>query len=429
MPDGFRSLEEQTIYYTLSLTWVWYFLGAMYMVPPVIGWLLATLWLKRVITGEQKRGVPYLIVIWWAAMLIMEVALIVGHLNWSLGIPTMIKSSVGWAKGWALMGVFGLIGGAMQIRADVLSRAATNLAIQTLILIPLFVVAPIVGIAGTLYHSPLMVLGGPGPEYFEIQLYSKDFSGAVRWSFFAPWAPAAAVAFGVLAPLILRDKSLARRTLGLLAVVMVVLMSKSRLGMVSIPISLAGAMLMSQVTRPKILFAGAVLALAVGLMGEPLHHQFELRKAEIGDMRADSTFVRAALERIALYRWRHEAPVWGHGVVEPGPAIVEEMPIGSHHSWYGLLFVKGVVGFIALLVPLVVSFLFFFARSQKSRNARTALGIILFFILTTFTENVEMLAYMMWPAFVMFGIAARERFFNPFRHPLGLHDPNKPSTL
>ena len=43
---------------------------------------------------------------------------------------------------------------------------------------------------------------------------------------------------------------------------------------------------------------------------------------------------------------------------------------------------------------------------------------MLFFSFSTFTENVEMLAYMMWPGFVMVGIAVGERVFNPFRFPM-----------
>ena len=29
---------------------------------------------------------------------------------------------------------------------------------------------------------------------------------------------------------------------------------------------------------------------------------------------------------------------FGHGTVAPGPHLVEYMPIGSHHTWFGLLF-------------------------------------------------------------------------------------------
>jgi hypothetical protein len=83
------------------------------------------------------------------------------------------------------------------------------------------------------------------------------------------------------------------------------------------------------------------------------------------EARAESTRVRQTLKEIAGYRWKTEAPIWGHGVVEPGPHLVEYMPIGSHHTWYGLLFVKGIVGLFALAVPMALSFLVLLFKAQK----------------------------------------------------------------
>jgi hypothetical protein len=416
----FRSIEEKLLYYTLLLTWVWYFLGAMYVVPPVVGWGLAGVWFARVIRGDQTRPLPTLVMVWMASMLVMEGALIVGHLNWNLGIPLLIKSSVGWIKGWALFAVFTLIGGCMRVRAEVMAKASALLAFQTLCLIPIFIAAPYMGIPGTLYSSPLMALGGPGPEYFEVQIYGSGFDGGTRWRFFAPWAPAAAVAFGILAPIILRYRSVVLSLLGSLTVVLVVTMSKSRLGLISIPCSLLFTAAISRAVVPRVLFTLAALAVMCGLLGDPLTSFLNNQRESLAQMRADSSYVRDILGRIAIYRWQTEAPFFGHGVVETGPPIVESMPIGSHHSWYGLLFVKGAVGFIALLVPLLFSFAVISVRAQKSRNARTALAVLIFFAFSTMTENVEMLAYLTWPGFVMLGIAAGERRFHPFRFPLGM---------
>lgn len=415
----FKSLEEQVLYYTLALTWVWYFAGAMYVVPPAVGWALLLVWAARVLTGEAELGVPPLVMVWWGGMLVMLLALVVGHLNWDLGIPLLIKSAIGWMKGWALFGVFSLIGGAMRVRASVLEKAASSLGIQTLCLIPLFLIAPLVGIPGTLYYSPLMALGGPGPEYFEVQLYGTGFEGDTRWRFFAPWAPAASVAFGILAPLVVREKSLSRRMLAIAGLLLAVMMSKSRLGVISIPLSLLAVAVLSRAAQPRVMLSAAAVFVAGALLGGPLSEFVLEQKENVAQMRADSTFVRNTLAHIALYRWEAEAPVWGHGVVEAGPPIVEEMPIGSHHSWYGLLFVKGAVGFVALLVPLAVTLISLIFRAQRSRTAQTALGVFLFFGFSTFTENVEMLAYLMWPGFVMLGIAARERLVHPYAAPLG----------
>lgn len=415
----FKSLEEQVLYYTLSLTWVWYFAGAMYVVPPAVGWGLLLVWAARVLTGEAELKVPPLVMVWWAGILVMLCALVAGHLNWDLGIPLLIKSAIGWMKGWALFGVFSLLGGAMQVRASVLEKAARSLAIQTLCLIPVFLIAPMIGIPGTLYYSPLMALGGPGPEYFEVQLYGTGFEGDTRWRFFAPWAPAASVAFGILAPLVVREKSLSKRLLAMTGLLLAVMMSKSRLGIISIPLSLLAVVILSRTAQPRVMLSAAAVFVAGALLGGPLSEFVLEQKDNVAQMRADSTFVRNTLAHIALYRWEAEAPVWGHGVVEAGPPIVEEMPIGSHHSWYGLLFVKGAVGFVALLVPLVVTLISLVFRAQRSRTAQTALGVFLFFGFSTFTENVEMLAYLMWPGFVFLGIAARERFVHPYAAPLG----------
>jgi hypothetical protein len=65
-------------------------------------------------------------------MAAMEVILLLGHLNFDLGIGQTIKSAVGWAKGWALLAIFPLAGYALPIRLEVLVRAVCRLARQTL---------------------------------------------------------------------------------------------------------------------------------------------------------------------------------------------------------------------------------------------------------------------------------------------------------
>jgi hypothetical protein len=95
--------------------------------------------------------------------------------------------------------------------------------------------------------------------------------------------------------------------------------------------------------------------------------------------------------------------VWGHGIVERGPHLVEYMPIGSHHSWYGLLFVKGAVGFGALALPMAWSVVELTIKAQRSGVARLGLGIVLVMFLYTFGENLEILTYLLWPGLVVLG--------------------------
>lgn len=418
-----RTLEEDVLYYALSLTWVWYVFGALYVVAPVIAWLLLALWLWRFLDPSTERlanrPMTGMVIVWWSGMLVMLVALVIGHFNWDLGIAATIKSTIGWMKGWALFAVFVLTGACLHVRPKVLYQAATNVAVQTLFIIPFLVVAPFVGLPGTLYVSPIMALGGPGPEYFTVELYGQSFDGSRRWRFFAPWGPAAAVAFGILIPLILRNQSLMLRMLGCLVVVAVVLMCKSRLGMIAIPAIFLLSAGLYRLTDPRVYLLGAITVFTMALSSELWIPLLLEQIDNVRAMRADSSYVREALGRIALHRWWTEAPIWGHGIVERGPLLVEFMPIGSHHSWYGLLFVKGAVGFLALLLPLLYSWCELTLKAQTNRSARVALTLVIFVSFTTFTENLEILAYIMWPAFVMIGIASRERMFNPFRSRLG----------
>lgn len=119
--------------------------------------------------------------------------------------------------------------------------------------------------------------------------------------------------------------------------------------------------------------------------------------------RADSTRVRETLQLIAGERWRNEAFWFGHGTVHPGAHVVEYMPIGSHHTWWGLLFVKGLVGMLALLVPLVWQTALALLDAARHPRGRLPLSIMMTIVLLSFGENVEIEAYMLWPGLLVLG--------------------------
>ena len=153
--------------------------------------------------------------------------------------------------------------------------------------------------------------------------------------------------------------------------------------------------------------SAAVGILVVALFFEPLSNSLLNLLNDIKSARADSTRVRAALGNIAVYRWQSEAFWFGHGVVETGTHLVEFMPIGSHHNWYGLLFVKGLVGMLAFAIPFVITILVLLVKAQYQVSSRLALGMCLIIAFFSLSENVEALAYMTWPAWLLIGIGLR----------------------
>lgn len=407
---------ERIVWRALTLTWVFYAFGALYVVGPVLAWVLAALAGLSLYLGTAMREdlratgpVPWLVWLWVGGMVVMLIALWIGHLDWGLGGKKTIKSSIGWAKGWALLALFPLVGAVLPIRRELLVRAQCVVGLWTLILAPLLLLAPYIGLPEHVFTSPLKAVGGPGPEYFSVYLYTIDpASWTPRWQFYAPWSPFAAL-LGVLTVLFaLEEKHRGWMIAGLCAGLLMILASKSRMGLVGLVGCTITPRLLPLVARSTIwlMLSGVMASLAIWGASA-----IEAGKAGIHGFkaaRADSTRVRETLQRIAWERWHTDGVWFGHGTVQPGPHLVEYMPIGSHHTWYGLLFVKGLTGFLALLIPLVVHLWVVVADTIYHPRGRLPLGILMTMVLLSFGENIEIEAYMLWPALLILGEHLRQ---------------------
>lgn len=412
---------ETIVYKSLIWTWPFYAIGGLYVVGPVLGWTLGGLAMVAAYLGSAMRAdlhprpIPPVVWFWLIGMIAMLPILWVGHVNWGFGTKTVIRSIIGWAKGWALMGLFPLAGAVLPIRREILIRGQCVIGLWILILAPVMILAPYAGLPGKIFVSPLKAVGGPGPEYFTVFLYSIDpASGAARWQFYAPWSPFAAL-LGVLMVLFaLEEKAAKWKAIGIAAGVLMVLASKSRMGLVGLVFCTVPPSLLPQLGKRWAWGALSASAVAVGLTMDRLIQIVGSAIDTFKNARADSTRVRATLQRIAEEHWREEAVWFGHGRVAPGPHLVEYMPIGSHHTWYGLLFVKGLTGFFALLIPLVLQIILAFADALTSTRGRLPLGFALVVILLSFGENIEIQAYLLWPGLMIWGIHAREVAEKPF---------------
>lgn len=408
-PENFA---ERLIVGTIKATWILWLVGGLYLAGPAIGWLLTFQALARYYVApglsakDRPSAVPVPVCFWLLGMAAMLIILWVGHANYDLGAGKTIKSSIGWAKGWALLGLFPFAGAVLQIRPELIYRAVCKLGLQTLFVLPIFLVAPFIGLPELLWVSPLKVLGGSGPEYFAAILYTIEPGvGTPRWQFFAPWSPAAGMIAVIYVLLAAQEKVMVWKVIGIAAGLAIAIFSQSRLALVALVVIAPFCLAAGKIDRPLTWMLAAPAALFVGFFGPGLLEFSNKMMSDFSSARADSSRVRAALGRIAVDRWQTEAPWFGHGIVENGPHLVEYMPIGSHHSWYGLLFVKGLTGAIALAIPLSISFALLFWRARYSGLQRAGLGMIMVMILYSFGENLEMLAYLSWPAWLVIGIA------------------------
>jgi hypothetical protein len=411
-----RTLPENICYWSLVLTWPFYFIGALYVVGPLLAWYLFFLILLSGYLGPAirpdltlKNIVPYVSYVWIAGMLVMLFALWAGHINWDMGLSQTIKSSIGWAKGWAMMALFILIGSVMQIRREVIIRAQNIVGLCTLMIFPALFIAPLIGLPPKLFISPLQVIGGPGPEYFSIYLYTIDpESMTPRWQFYAPWSPFAGLIGVNIAIIASEDKSKFWKICGILAALVMIYFSKSRMSIVSVVVCLAIPRCMHLFRTQLMWVVLSVSAALVGVFGVLLAETISQSVDGFKKARASSSRVRDTIQSIGYQRWRTEAVWFGHGAVERGPHIVEYMPIGSHHTWYGLLFVKGIFGFFSLLIPMVFHMFIVLRDSIQNGRGKLPLALFLNLVILTFGENLEIEVYLMWPAIVILGIHLRE---------------------
>ncbi len=408
--DHPQNLQEKIIFFAIICTWYLWLVGGLYIAGPVIGVTLIAIvvahyFLAPSLPKEQQIKAPNLLIwSWILGMFALLIILWIGHSNYKLGTAATIKSSIGWAKGWALLAMFILAGAVLPIRSEIIYRAICRLSKYSLIILPIFLIAPYIGLPQTLWVSPLKIIGGSGNEYFAATLYTIEPGvGTARWQFFAPWSPAAGMIALIHFLCALEEKDIKWKVIGLVASLAIMLLSQSRLAIVALVVIWPFAFAASQASRPYLWFMALPILLLLGWFAIDIINFVDSLIQSFSGARADSSRVRAALGRIAIERWQNEAYWFGHAVVERGPHLVEYMPIGSHHSWFGLLFVKGITGFFALAVPLFMSFLYLIYNAHKYHQSRLALAMLTLLILYSFGENLEILAYLYWPALILIG--------------------------
>ncbi|MBW4650079.1 MAG: O-antigen ligase family protein [Kastovskya adunca ATA6-11-RM4] len=412
-----QNLEEKIVWYYITGTYVLFLLGAQHFVAPLMGWFFGgyvckKLWEQTDETPPEERiTIPFGVWLWVICMLMMEVTIIANHLDFDLGLTRIIKSTINiFGKSWALMALFPLAG-CLKIRPQLISRAVCILCLQSLFFIPVSYIAGQIGLPDALYVSPLYKVGAVGKAAYTVFLYGTEpGSSATRLFLFAPWAPALGLIGNIYFFLAWQDPNKKWRWIGMISSAIMVWGSASRLGLISlvcIPIITFGLI---NATKPVMQITAGVGSLFAGLFGSQLITTLKDFKDNLEGQRASSSRVREILNRMAFYRWQTEAPIWGHGFLdEKGPYLVAYKPIGSHHTWFGVLFTQGIVGFIALATAMTLSFVDLLIKAQKNATAQVGLTMLLVLIFYSIGENIEALAYLYWPGLMMMGIAFKEK--------------------
>ncbi len=411
-----QNLPEKLVWYYILGTYIIYFMGAQYVLAPLLCYVLLFYVLKKwwnqtaQTPPEERVKFTPSNWLWIVAMFIMHIALVMGHIDFEMGLPQIIRSTVnGWLRSWALLALFPLAAH-LDIRPKLIYRAICILCVQSLILIPLGYLFSVAGLPSKLYTSPLQAFGG-GSLYNVNLLYQYDSEGGqTRLFLFAPWAPALGMIGNMYFALAQHDDNKKWRLWGMIGAAAMAVSSVSRLGIIALPLVPLAVWGLTNFLKPWVIFASGFASLGLGMFAPALIEFLEAVRTQFTQARASSSHVRDLLNSLAVYRWRTDAPIWGHGVLETeGPKVVERMPVGSHHTWFGVLFLHGIVGFFALAIPLIWTFLEMLIKAQHSQIAKVALSFLILLFLFAFAENFQELAYLYWPCLIVMGMAFKEK--------------------
>ena len=295
---GPASAEEAVVWYALILTYPVYLLGGLYLMGSVVGWLLlAIAGLRWFVEGKAVHTyVSPTVWVWVGGMLVMLVALLVAHLDRSMSTGQIIKSVIGWAKGWALLALFPLLGGFVSVRKDLIVRGVCIVGLHSLLFGVISLAAYLVGFSGSLFNSPLKFLGGPG-EVFSVSLFGVNpETGMGRWQFFTPWAPAAGLMSCLLLVIAAEERDWLWKLLGISGALVMCLLCQSRAGWLIFMIILPLAFGLSRLGNPIYWLLAGIALPAVMLLGQPLLEWVMDFYQQIKESRPDSTRVRG--------RWR-----------------------------------------------------------------------------------------------------------------------------
>ena len=405
-----RNKYEELIWWSIICTIPIWVMGGVYILGSILGWILCILKImeNRYIPKQNSFQLNLLIVAWLIGALILLVSLLIGHYNFELGLLTTIKSTIGWAKGWALFPLY-IIGGLLPIRQEIITRAVAINCIYMLCVLVLGALLYLLGVEGSLFTSPLRIVSpGNSEAFFDFSLFYRDLAtNALKIRLFTPWSPALGLLANIYFWIIINETNRKIKMISILSVIILCIVSGSRAAILGITVIPCIIFIVRKFKGYLFFYACSIITLIFSI-----YYHFIITVAsdtwqQVRNLRSDSSRVRSLLTQISLERWLGDAFWWGHGIVVKGPKLVEYTLIGTHNTWVHLLYAKGFIGLIAFLLPMLILLLLSLGNllsKKEDRLSTSCLGISMVLWQYTISENLEMLVYLYWPGLILVGI-------------------------
>lgn len=416
-----QNLPEVIVWYYIISSYPIYFLGAQSVLTPILGITLVAYllikWWNQDPTSNNKIHISLTCWVWIISLLVIALTTIVGGIDFQYGITRIAKSLLnqGWLRTWGVIGLF-IVAGNLKIRTQLVSRALSIFCVQSLVIIPIiYCVIQFIDIPNPLYTSPFQIFQG-SPDSYAVRLsYGADsfLPGFKRLVLLAPWPTPFGLVANIYFFIIKQESNQKLRFCGMIATVMMIVLSGSRLALLCLIFTLFLVWFLTNFARPWLHVGIGISCYLVGIWPNVLLSFFGSFKSWFDELRAgagDSTNARSIMVRVGIERWQNEAFFWGHTPMAQDniPKPLVPTPIGSHHTWVGLLFDHGLIGCLAFAIAMGWSFIDLLIKAQTSESAKMGLGILIILTIFTFGEPIPTYSYLLWPGFLFLGILFKE---------------------
>lgn len=412
-----QNIPEKVIWYLAIATCPLYLIGSLYIIVPLVGLVFTVyaLWQYRVQTDatpfQERVFISPSAWVWLVAGLIIEFAMMVGHINFDWGFKLMVFSTINnWYRRWAIIPMFILMG-QFWIRPKLIYRAGCIIALEAAVFIVGGTILANLGVPEIDYISPLSAFGG-GTDHYHIRLFQNALEERIYG--FAPWYTATGTLGNFFFFLAWSEKHKTWRNAGIISALIMVLVSQSRAALLCIPFVLTVVWLARNIFYPKVQIFSSLACFSLGIFSFEIGKLLDFMQEQFTNFRGkDSLYssrTRNILYRMTIKAWWNDAPIWGHGrVPEYGPRVVGNMPIGTHNTWLGGLYTFGLVGFTAFAVATLFSLFNLILRARQSNVARVGLCLFISLFVSSFTDSIEYITYIYWLALLFIGVSLRQR--------------------
>jgi hypothetical protein len=411
------NLPEKVIWYYIIGIYGIYYIGGLYLFAPVLAvWLSLYLvkqwWNQTDETPEaDKIDVSMPVYIWLISMSIVAFAAIIGGTDFELSGFKIVSTLVNrWLRTWMLLALFPLIGH-LNIRPPLIYRAVCIFCIQSLVLVPIFTICDNLFDSYTYsFISPFAKFGG-GTIFYDVKIFGSVLDvSEKRLQMFTHSAPALGFVGNIFFCLCLQEPNKKIRFLGMAGAAALAISSVSRTAIICLPAIPLVTWALVNFVNPWFQISIASLVAGIGIFSFEIKSIFDDLTLSVREYRSGSTKARDAIQQLAIDAWREEAPIWGHGTIaDTGPVSVGSRGIGSHNTWYGILYAHGLVGAIPLAIAFGWSFFDLLLKLKTHRTAGVGISILLIMAVFSTVDNIDFLAYLFWPGLVILGIAFKEK--------------------